>query len=275
MTSTLPRVELNDSPSGQWRLETGVGRLRTFAPNGPRYVEVTIDAPPLASPVTGWADRGAEPFMTLFAHGLGHAAIELHDVDVEYRVEVRRRQDVDPRLPLEVLEAHQKRRRMVWLAPVSHDEPAPAAAEPEPAEPSPSEVDWDRADQVNAAAGVGLPVEWDLSEFNAAPPPVGEYAWHRYRTALQAFAARRAQQRELEPSRVASEDQLVAAVSGWMRSLGLPADERTVFTLIAALSLLQAGLVLNGRLCVDVSLELDHLLSTFSLLVPESVIADA
>lgn len=272
MNDRLPRVELFDSASGQWRLEAGVGRLRSFAPNGPRYVEVTIDAPPLASPVTGWADRDAEPFSTLFAHGLGNAAIELQDYDVEYRVEVRRRQGVDRSIPLEQLEPHQKRRRMVHLAVAPH---APVA---EAVESDGARFE-EQLRRINDAPPGPAPAEWDFSGFdfsdNPAMPQEPGLKWDRYRAGLRRHSDRRAALHAADPAAVAGDDQLIATTQTWLREIGLDSDERTVFTLITALSFLQAGLIMRSHLCPITFHEIDVLLDVFSLLVPEWVMADA
>lgn len=269
---TLPKVQLFDSPSGQWRLETGVGRLRSFAPNGPRYVEVTIDAPPLATRVTGWADRDAEPFTTLFANGLGHAAIDLHDVDVEYRVEVRRRQGVDKSIPLEDLEPHQKRRRMVHLVATSAD-PEPAPVETVTIDATPAGLD-----RLEAAAP-DVERVWDFSGFdfsdNPAMPQEPGLAWDKYRGPLRLHAANRAANHATSPSTVAFDDQVVATIRSWLAGIGLDADERTVFTIIASLRLLESGLIMRGRLCMATAHEIELLISVMAMLAPEWVIVDA
>lgn len=289
MTTTLPRVQLFDSPTGQWRLETGVGRLRSFAPNGPRYVEVTVDAPPLASPVTGWADRDTEPFAALFANGLGHAAIELHDVDVEYRVEVRRRQGIDRTVPLEELQPHEKRRRMVHLCVAGHDETPPdiaaarfddAARKVNEVVGSVSDVAAQVAEQMADLMGHGAaPAEWDFSGFdfsnNPAMPQEPGLAWDKYRPELRRLVEVRVANQALDPSKVAFDDQLTATIRSWFDGIGLEVDERTVFTAVAALCLLRSGLVMRGRLCIATAHEIELLLSVFSMLVPGWVIVDA
>lgn len=280
-----PKVQLFDSASGQWRLEAGVGRLRSFAPNGPRYVEVTIDAPPLVSPVTGWADRNAEPFTSLFAHGLGHAAIELQDYDVEYRVEVRRRQDVDKSIPLEELEPHQKRRRMVHLAVAPLRSPHHDDAEVT------IELDTTKLDEALAMAPDAVrrlahsvtqtpaPDEWDFTGFdfsaNPAMPAEPGLKWDRYRVGLRRHIEQRYARQASDPAEVAGDDQLIATTQTWLTELGLGSDERTVFTLITALSFLQAGLLMRGHLCPITAHEIDLLVDVFSMLVPEWVIVDA
>ncbi len=133
------RVELVQGARGEVRVETGVGRVVGLKPSGAEspYVELTLRAPPLADPVTGWADRRVDPFCRLFGDGLGAFATGSVDVDFDYRVEVHRKLGINPAAPLEKLAPTAKRRRLVWLAP--HTTTAAAA---HPAVPATVEPDW-------------------------------------------------------------------------------------------------------------------------------------
>lgn len=103
-------LETDPATGAELKVETGTGHVERLD-HKPRNVQVVItsDNPAMRKPVTGWAD-GAD-------NGLVDALClaESHRTRVEYRIEVKRKSDVDPALPFEQLTSDQKVRDFVSL----------------------------------------------------------------------------------------------------------------------------------------------------------------
>lgn len=103
---------LQDTPAGQIRIETGLGRIKALDHTPPqRNAKVTIDAEHLSLDLTGWVDT----------HGpLWHDVAEAARLGVRigYRIEVHRKAGIDAALPLDEVPNTSKVRDLVDLAAV-------------------------------------------------------------------------------------------------------------------------------------------------------------
>lgn len=109
-----------DDRGAEIRVETGTGRIEKLD-RRERNIGVTIrsDNSALRKPVTGWLDsmslgEGAHPQLVEGLH-------------VRYRINVRRKDHVDPAIPLSELEGSDKVRDLVVISPIDapHDSASP------------------------------------------------------------------------------------------------------------------------------------------------------
>jgi hypothetical protein len=107
---TMAVETMRDEAGAEVRVETGRGVITALeVENGKRNAHVKIDAEHLREPVTGWLDTFDKDLLER-AHDAYEAGAK-----VEYRVEVRRKGDIDPAISLKELAARQKVRELVGL----------------------------------------------------------------------------------------------------------------------------------------------------------------
>lgn len=120
-------VELIEAEDGQRQVETGRG-IVTKIDHGERNHHVKINATHtnLRHPVTGWLD-------STFVETVRAAEASLaQGIELEYRIEVHRKRNVDPTIPVADLANTDKIRDLVALEPARQQ----AAPAPRPSEPS-------------------------------------------------------------------------------------------------------------------------------------------